>query len=118
MLDQLETLAETAKAELDRLDTGSALDGWNSNYIGRRGELTQMLRRVSDLPQEERPAFGRRANQLKKELELAFEEKVAIIKAAELEQSMAEGALDVTLPGRPISRGRLHPSSQTLRRIF
>jgi phenylalanyl-tRNA synthetase alpha chain len=118
MLNQLETLTETARTELSQLDTGDALDAWHSKYIGRKGELTQMLRRVSKLPPAERPTFGQRANQFKKELEAAFEQKAQAIKAAEMEQSMAADALDVTLPGRPAARGRLHPSTQTLRRIY
>jgi len=118
MLNQLETLGTTARTELDQLTTTDDLTTWNSKYIGRKGELTQMLRRVSELSKEERPAFGQRANQLKKELEAAFEDKNSAIKAAELEEAMAAGALDVTLPGRPVSRGRLHPSTQILRRIY
>ncbi|HMQ52351.1 MAG TPA: phenylalanine--tRNA ligase subunit alpha [Anaerolineae bacterium] len=118
MLDQLETLGVTARTELDHLTGGEALDAWNGKYIGRKGEITQLLRRVSELPKEERPTFGQRANQLKQELEAAFNEKASLVKAAELEESMAAGAIDVTLPGRPVNRGRLHPSTQTLRRIY
>jgi phenylalanyl-tRNA synthetase alpha chain len=118
MLDQLETLADVALTKLSKLETGEALDTWNSHYIGRKGELPQMLRRIGELPPEERPVFGQRANQLKRELETAYEEKASAIKAAELEQGLAAGGLDVTLPGRPVKRGRLHPSTQTLRRIY
>jgi phenylalanyl-tRNA synthetase alpha chain len=118
MLNQLETLAETARTELEQLSTGDALNAWNGKYIGRKGEITQMLRRVGELSREERPTFGKRANQLKQELEAAYEQKAQAIKAAEMEQTLAEDALDVTLPGRPVSRGRLHPSTQTLRRIY
>ena len=118
MLDQLEHLATTARADLAQLSTGDELDAWNRRTLGRNGEITGMLRRVSELPKEERPVFGQRANQLKKELEAAFEQKAAAVKAAELETSMTAGTLDVTLPGRPVNRGRLHPSTQTLRRIY
>ncbi len=118
MLNQLETVAETARTELEQLNTSETLNVWNGRYIGRKGEITQMLRRVGELPREERPAFGQRANQLKRELEAAYEQKAEIIKVAEMEQTLVERALDVTLPGRPVSRGRLHPSTQTLRRIY
>ncbi|MCB0153776.1 MAG: phenylalanine--tRNA ligase subunit alpha [Anaerolineae bacterium] len=118
MLDQLEQLAQKARAELAHLDKSDTLTAWNSKYIGRKGEIPQMLRRVGELPQAERPAFGQRANQLKRELEEAYEAKATVINAAELEANMAAGALDVTLPGRPVARGRLHPSTQTLRRIY
>jgi phenylalanyl-tRNA synthetase alpha chain len=118
MLNQLEVLAQTAHAELKQLQTSDALDTWHSQYIGRKGELTQLLRRVGNLPKEERPIFGQRANELKQGLEATYEQKTRTLKAAEMEQVMAVGALDVTLPGRPVSRGRLHPSTQTLRRIY
>ncbi len=118
MLTQLETLAETALTELGHLETGDALNAWNSRYIGRKGEMTQMLRRVSDLPREERPAFGKRANQLKKEMEAAYQQREKVVEAAEMEQTLTEGGLDVTLPGRDIHRGRLHPTTLTLRRIY
>lgn len=118
MLNQLESLAEAAQVQLQQLDTGDALDTWHGHYIGRKGELTQLLRRVSELPPAERPTFGQRANQLKQALEAAYEEKATAIKATELEKSLTAGTLDVTLPGRPVSRGRLHPSNQTLRRIY
>jgi phenylalanyl-tRNA synthetase alpha chain len=118
MLAQLETLAETARTELERSDSGSALAAWHNQYIGRKGEIPQMLRRLGELPQETRPAFGQRANQIKRELEAAYEQKTAAVKAAELDRSLAEGGLDVTMPGRPISRGRLHPITQTLRRLY
>jgi phenylalanyl-tRNA synthetase alpha chain len=118
MLNQLENLAEAAQAELAQLHTGQALDDWHSRYIGRKGEIILLLRRVGELPKEERPLFGQRANQLKQALEAAYEQKTAAIKAAELEQTLAAGALDITLPGRPVGRGRLHPGTQTLRRIY
>jgi phenylalanyl-tRNA synthetase alpha chain len=118
MLKEVETLAAHAHTELAELSSGDALDAWQNRYIGRKGELTLMLRRVAELPKEERPVFGQRANQLKQELEAAYAQRAAAIKAAEMDQEMAAGALDVTLPGRPVARGRLHPSTQTLRRIY
>lgn len=118
MLKEVETLAVHAHTELAELSSGDALDAWQNRYIGRKGELTLMLRRVAELPKEERPVFGQRANQLKQELEAAYAQRAAAIKAADMDQQMAAGALDVTLPGRPVSRGRLHPSTQTLRRIY
>jgi phenylalanyl-tRNA synthetase alpha chain len=77
-----------------------------------------MIRSVGELPKEERPAFGRRANEIKGELESAYQKQLRIIKAVEMEKILAEGAIDVTVPGRPVARGRLHPSTQVLRRIY
>jgi phenylalanyl-tRNA synthetase alpha chain len=111
-------MAKTARLELEQLQTSQALDVWNSKYIGRKGEIPQMLRRVSELAPAERPAFGKLANQFKQELQQAFEARASAIKAAEMSQSLAKSGLDITLPGRPVKRGRLHPSNLTLRRIY
>jgi phenylalanyl-tRNA synthetase alpha chain len=118
MLSQLETLAEMARSELGQLNSKKTLDAWHSQYIGRKGKITQWLRRVGELPPEQRPTFGQRANHLKQELTAAYAKKAQVIKVAAMEKPVAADALDVTLPGRPISGGRLHPSTQTLRRIY
>ncbi len=118
MLDRLNQLHDEALAELKKLDSQTDLDDWYGRTIGRQGEATLMLRRVGELPKEERPAFGRRANQVKQALEAAYEGRAAQVKAAELEKSLRQGAIDVTLPGRPVQTGRLHPATQTLRQIY
>lgn len=118
MLNQLETLAQTAQVELTHLENSDALTAWHSKYIGRKGEIPKMLRQVSQLPKEERPTFGKRANELKQALEATYEARAAVVKSSEMDDALAKGKLDVTLPGRPVSRGRLHPSTQTLRRIY
>jgi phenylalanyl-tRNA synthetase alpha chain len=118
MLDQLNQMHAAALSELANVDTDEALSDWYAQTIGRKGEVTLLLRRVGELPKEERPAFGRRANEVKVSLEAAYEETAQQIKAAELEKQLRYGALDVTLPGRWIPTGRLHPTTQTLREIY
>lgn len=118
MLNQLETLAQTAQVELTHLENSDALTAWHSKYIGRKGEIPKMLRQVSQLPKDERPTFGKRANELKQVLEATYEARAAAVKSSELDEALTQGKLDVTLPGRPVARGRLHPSTQTLRRIY
>jgi len=114
----LEHLATEALSALELAADSKALESWHTAYLGRKGSVTQMLRRVGELPKEERPTFGRRANEIKVGLEAAYEVQAGVIKAAEMEKALAEGAIDVTLPGRPVARGRLHPSTQILRRIY
>jgi phenylalanyl-tRNA synthetase alpha chain len=116
-----ETLDQTATEALSALEAvadSKAMEGWHVTYLGRKGAITQLIRRVGELPKEERPAFGRRANEIKGELEAAYERQAQVLRAAEMEKALAEGAIDVTLPGRPVARGRLHPSTQILRRIY
>ncbi|GAB4542092.1 MAG: phenylalanine--tRNA ligase subunit alpha [Anaerolineae bacterium] len=114
----LEELAAQARSALEAIADSKALDGWHSAYLGRKGQITRLIRRVGELPREERPHFGQRANQIKSDLEMAYDRQAQVIKAAEMEKALAEGAIDVTLPGRPVARGRLHPSTQVLRRIY
>ena len=114
----LDDLVALALADLDAATDSQALERWHTAYLGRKGRVTLAVRRVGELPPDERPAFGQRANRVKQELEAAFEKRVGFVKATEMEKALVEGALDVTLPGRPVRRGRLHPSTQTLRRII
>jgi len=73
---------------------------------------------LGKLPPAERPAIGRRGNEVKRALEAAYAERVEALKQEELERSLTAAPLDVTLPGRPVEIGRLHPVTQTLREIY
>lgn len=117
-LDQLE---REALSSLHTINTSEALQAWQGKYFGtkrNKGALDQAMAALGALSKEERPAFGKRANEVKQTLTAAFEAKQAAIKEAELEAAMQGGALDVTLPGTPVTRGRLHPSTLALRRII
>ncbi|MCZ7573632.1 MAG: phenylalanine--tRNA ligase subunit alpha [Ardenticatenaceae bacterium] len=118
MLEQLERLKQQALAELGSIEQADALDEWRQRYLGRKGELTTILRGLGQLPKEERPAVGQAANEVKLALETALAEREAALRADELRQALAAEALDVTLPGRPANVGQLHPSTQTLRDIY
>ncbi|MBN1955428.1 MAG: phenylalanine--tRNA ligase subunit alpha [Anaerolineae bacterium] len=115
MLDQLE---QKARQALDATPDSDALAAWHRHYLGKKGAATQMLRSVSALPPEERPAFGQAVNRLKRALETAFEARQAVIQRQEMEQQLASGAIDVTLSGRPTGPGHLHLTTQTLRQIY
>ena len=117
MLDRLETIAEAARAALDST-AADDLAAWHGRYLGRKGELQLALRQLGQLPAEDRPAAGKRANEIKQSLAAAFEAREEELRREALEASLAAGALDVTLPGRPVRRGRLHVSTQILRRIY
>ena len=79
--------------------------------------LMTILGDLGKLSKEERPAIGRRGNEVKQKLEAALEEKRQGLRQAALDRSLSEERLDVTLPGRPVRRGRLHPATLTLRKI-
>jgi phenylalanyl-tRNA synthetase alpha chain len=86
--------------------------------LGKKGELTAILRSLGQLPAEDRPKVGQRANEVREALEAAFASREESIRAHELGRSLEEGAIDVTLPGRPAPMGRLHPVTQTMREIY
>jgi len=88
-----------------------------SDVLGDKGQLTAQLKKVGAIPKEERPAFGQAINRIKAELTQAKEARQAALKKQELERSLTTNALDVTLPGRPALRGRLHIATQIMRLI-
>src|SRR5262245_61226841 len=114
----LAALEQRALTELQSCADESAVRAWNTRYFGKDGELAAALKQVGTLPKDERPAFGQKANQVKEALTKAYEEGVAAAKERALEASLTANPLDVTLPGRRPQRGRLHLSTQTLRRIY
>ena len=118
MTTQIDSIRVDALAELGRVTNLHELDAWHSAVLGRKGSLTNLLGTIGTLPREERPAFGQAANDLKRELEAAYEAKLADLKAHALRDSLQEARVDVTLPGRPIAPGRLHLSTQTLRDVY
>jgi phenylalanyl-tRNA synthetase alpha chain len=118
MLKELDEIYEYSLHELTTIPTTSELEIWYKRNLGRKGQVTQLTRQVGQLPPEERPAFGRRVNEIKQALENAFEKRLADLKAAELDSLLAIDSIDVTLPGRRHMLGRLHPSTQILREIY
>jgi phenylalanyl-tRNA synthetase alpha chain len=118
MLDELQRVKEEALSSLGEVQSSEALERWHKRYLGKRGALTEMLRSVGDLPREERPAFGRAANEAKRALEEAYEARAQALEREEMERELRESAIDVTLPGRPFGPGHLHITTQTLRRIY
>ncbi|HET90902.1 MAG TPA: phenylalanine--tRNA ligase subunit alpha [Chloroflexi bacterium] len=118
MLDQLNRLEGEALAALETVKESDALAEWDRSYLGKKGALTLLLRAVGDLPKEERPAFGRAANEAKVRLEAAYEARAEALRREEMVRELEQGTLDVTLPGRPAGPGHLHITTQTLRRIY
>jgi phenylalanyl-tRNA synthetase alpha chain len=118
MLEQLESIERQALASLESASSPAALEAWRVEHLGKKSPLMTILGDLGKLSKDERPAIGKRSNEVKRALETALEAKTEALRRAELEHSMKEDALDVTLPGRPRPRGRLHPSTQTLREFY
>jgi phenylalanyl-tRNA synthetase alpha chain len=121
MLGTLDTLEREALDELNAAASSDALLAWQGKYFGTKrskGRLDEAMSALGQLTPQERPAFGKRANAVKQALLAAQTQKEASVKEAEMLASMQAGAIDVTLPGTPIRRGRLHPTTQTIRKMI
>lgn len=117
MLKQLEELRLEALAKLKRVGELKELELWRIHYLGKKSKLTQILRSLANLSLEERRKIGDRANEVKKALESSLIEKERLLEEATFVSSLEREGVDVTLPGRPISTGRLHPTTQILEEI-
>jgi phenylalanyl-tRNA synthetase alpha chain len=118
MLDKLNEIETSALEALQSVSDQSALEAWRVAYLGRSSPLMTVFSELGKLSKDERPAVGQAANRVKVALESALEERTRAVKEAMLAKSLEEEALDVTLPGRAIHMGRLHPSTQQLRRML
>jgi phenylalanyl-tRNA synthetase alpha chain len=117
--DSITTLEAAALRELDAAPDLESLDAWRVEYLGRKGRLTQVLRGLADITNvDDRRRAGGEANALKQRLEGAHEAKQSELKQAHLTSVVEHERLDVTLPGAPLPRGRLHPVTQTLRDVL
>lgn len=118
MLERLEELQKEAVSELEGVQTEADLQAWKVNYLGRSTELNDIMKAMRSLSKEERPLVGRRANEVKRALEAAYDERFAGMHAQAVSQALDANRIDVTLPGRSVPAGRLHPVTQTLREVY
>ncbi|UCE00296.1 MAG: phenylalanine--tRNA ligase subunit alpha [Chloroflexota bacterium] len=118
MLENLDKIQAVALADLETIDDQGALESWRVANLGRSSPLMSIFDQLGGLPKEERPIIGRRANQVKGTLENKLEEKTEQLNAIQLQRTLETERLDVTLPGRKVVYGRLHPVTQTLRQMY
>ncbi|NPV86456.1 MAG: phenylalanine--tRNA ligase subunit alpha [Anaerolineae bacterium] len=118
LLQKLEEIQSNALNSLEKVETETDLQTWRTAHLGRNAAVMQIFTQLGQVSKEQRPLLGQRANQVKLALETAFEEREETLKKIALQETLVRDRLDVTLPGRRPIRGRLHPATQTLRRIF
>jgi len=114
---ELKALEASALPAIDGAGDPEALEQIRIRILGRKGELTEILRGLGALPPEIRRAVGQQANALKARIEAALERREQALRAALLDELAVREAIDITLPGRPIQRGSLHPITATLYEI-
>lgn len=117
MKQQLENIEKVAKQELSECSSIKALDDLRVKYLGKKGELKTILNQMGKLAPEERKEMGQFANRVKSDIEIALAEKLETLKAEELENKIKAEEIDITLPGKKIEVGKLHPLTTVMNEI-
>ena len=113
----LQSVRESALKKIAQLSTEEEVNQVRIEILGRKGELTLLLRKVRELPPEERPQAGEQANILKNELEQRFEECLTQLREAAQQRTLSQEQLDITLPGTLLPRGKAHPITQVMGQV-
>lgn len=116
-MNNTEKLQAQALSEIDSATDLSQLDQIRVDYLGKKGQLTQLLKQLGKLPAEERPQAGQVINLAKAAVQQAIESRKTVLEDEHLDEIIKAGRLDVTLPGRGNRRAGLHPITLTLQRI-
>ncbi len=111
MREELLDIEKAALAELESVQDGSQLEAFRVRYLGKKGRLTALMKRLGEVPPEERPQLGKMANQIKNRLSSSFKEAGERLASG---KDQTKSFLDVTLPGRAPLRGHLHPITSVI----
>ena len=114
MKEQIEQIKASAMQELANVTTAKELDDVRVKYLGKKGELTSVLRGMGALSAEERPVIGGLVNKVKAEIEDVINKKEDEFKALELKRKLEEETIDITLPSEKIKRGSKHPLNRII----
>ena len=116
-MQELQTILDDALAVFAATNDATMLEQAKARYLGKEGSLTALLKGLGKLSAEERPAAGARINVIKQQIEAALNARRDAIQQQSLQLKLAAESLDVTLPGRGLAAGGLHPVTRTLERI-
>ena len=111
MKQQLENIEKMALAALDEAKESAELENLRVRFLGKKGELTALLKKMGSLSPEERPVMGQKANQVRAAIEASLEKKKAALAAAALDRKLEMEAVDVTMPAKEVPMGHKHPMS-------
>ncbi|KUO48864.1 MAG: phenylalanine--tRNA ligase subunit alpha [Desulfitibacter sp. BRH_c19] len=117
MIDKLNIIRDQAYSEITDCQDMSNLEGIKIKFLGKKGELTSLLRGMGQLTSEERPKVGKIANEVRDSIQKLLDQKLEDLKVKETEAKLKQEQQDVTLPGYKIGVGRIHPISQVLNEI-
>jgi phenylalanyl-tRNA synthetase alpha chain len=116
-MEELQQILDQAIKQFALINDDAELEQVKARYLGKEGSLTVLLKGLGKLSAEERPAAGARINQVKQAIEASLQQRRDALQQNKLAQKLAAESLDVTLPGRGLSTGGLHPVTRTLERI-
>ena len=116
-MENLATLADEAITAANAAADEAALDQVRVEYLGKKGKLTELLKGLGQLAAEERPAAGARINEAKERVQALIQSRKAELEQSAIAAQLAAESIDVTLDGRGVERGGLHPVTRTLARI-
>ncbi|WP_345843011.1 phenylalanine--tRNA ligase subunit alpha [Shewanella algae] len=116
-MQQLTEIVEQALAAIEGASDLKILDDIRVDYLGKKGKITDMMKLMATLSPQEKPAFGQKVNEAKQKVQQFLSQRIEGLKAAELEQKLQTEKIDVTLPGRRLDNGGLHPVTRTIERI-
>lgn len=117
MKEQLEQIKKVALEQLSQVTEKTELENLRVKYLGKKGELTAILRGMGKLSAEERPIVGKVANEVREEIEKALEEKIEAIKKVEKQKKLSGEIIDISMPGKKQIVGKKHPITLTLEQI-
>ncbi|MBP1560035.1 MAG: phenylalanine--tRNA ligase subunit alpha [Oscillospiraceae bacterium] len=117
MKEQLEKIRQLAEKELAECGAADALENLRVKYLGKKGELTAILKQMGGLSAEERPVIGQLANEVRKNIEDKLAARTAALKTEMAAKKLKEETIDVTLPGKVQNVGKLHPLTVTLNEV-
>ena len=118
MKEALFDILKRAKNEIAAINTSKELDDLRIKFLGKKGELTAILKGMGSLSQEERPVIGQVANEVREEIEAAIKSSLENISKAELEKKLNEDRIDVTMPAKTVESGSLHPLTKVLNELY
>ncbi len=116
-MQPLTQLIVQAQQDINQVSDLTALEQLRVHWLGKKGVITEQLKQLGQLPPQTRPQAGQAINEAKQTLQQALEKRRTELQTAQLETQLAKERIDVTLPGRGLGRGGLHPLTQTLQRI-
>jgi phenylalanyl-tRNA synthetase alpha chain len=115
--EKLEQIKSSALEAINNASDLKVLEDLRVQYLGKKGELTAVLRGMKDLTAEERPVVGQMANEVREALEVALADKKVGLESEAVNQKLKEEVIDITMPGRKMPKGHMHPLHKTLEEV-